>query len=681
MYLYFDKTGKLKEIINDEALRQGNFGVNKMYVYFDKDNVVSLDVSYLLPSGLIVGPQNYTATETTQIPFDAKRDLLYFKYYQDYTFFVIDLEQDINGNSPLDETGTVHCDIKANISGQVIPVLGEFNFYVEQTSTFNVRQVASQEYLSLADYQFLRSLITDDSNETKIYVISNISTADLSNFTDGQLIYDKETELYYEVDSIEDDGYKLVENTIGLLGSKGTIARYLYDPVNNPKDIAEMYTIFNTRMFVLNIQGQEYLFKLIDKGSNVYDVSAVNIVSRTFWRNSTVSGSNTISSILISTYQTTFVEHRSQSGNNAYVNVSGTDTLMKISSNAEGGIMSRNSSGQTKVGEPTENSHAATKYYVDTQDASVKNYVDTQDATKLDKVTNSYPYQRLYGVSTSGVQQMFAFSSSAIAYQVVQRKYDSNITVPVSPSTVDDATSKAYVDSKATNVQNALQTEINKAGHYLAISGGQSTDYTYTISLKDKNNNVIDTINFDLPLESVVVDGYYDSANKEIVLELDNGSTVEIPVGDLISGLASQTDLDALALTVTQLSNAAFKYTDVIITGGYVSELKVNNVNYPIAQNVTLYTTPKTVENISDLPATNDGYLYLVLSDGYLYAWDITQEAYVQAYEYVQDVSNFVQTSRTIAGINLANDITAQALTDALVFMNNTTDLDYVMED
>lgn len=41
----------------------------------------------------------------------------------------------------------------------------------------------------------------------------------------------------------------------------------------------------------------------------------------------------------------------------------------------------------------------------------------------------------------------------------------------------------------------------------------------------------------------------------------------------------------------------------------------------------------------------------------------------------------YVKETRTIAGINLSSNISAQSLTDALVFMNNTTDIEYVMED
>lgn len=41
----------------------------------------------------------------------------------------------------------------------------------------------------------------------------------------------------------------------------------------------------------------------------------------------------------------------------------------------------------------------------------------------------------------------------------------------------------------------------------------------------------------------------------------------------------------------------------------------------------------------------------------------------------------YVKETRTIAGINLSSNISAQSLTDNLVYMNNTTDIDYVMED
>lgn len=316
---------------------------------------------------------------------------------------------------------------------------------------------------------------------------------------------------------------------------------------------------------------------------------------------------------------------------------------------------------------------------------------DTTNKTLYVEQTTSD--NRLYGTSNTGAQTTLNYGTSANANYIVQRDANGQINVPITPTQNAHATSKKYIEDnyytqaqvesyvygEISNLNTLLQEKIDASGHALSISGGANTDYVYTITLKDNNNNNISIISFDLPLESVVVSGTYDSENQEIVLTLEDGSTIEIPVGDLVAGLVSQSDFDSLSNSVSTLGTESVKYNDITITGGYVAQLQKNGINYPIATNVTLYTTPKVVATTSDLPSENDGYLYLVLANGYLYYWN--NGAWTQGYEYVQDVSNFVQTSRTIAGINLANDISAQALTDALVFMNNATDLDYVMED
>lgn len=84
-----------------------------------------------------------------------------------------------------------------------------------------------------------------------------------------------------------------------------------------------------------------------------------------------------------------------------------------------------------------------------------------------------------------------------------------------------------------------LQTAINASGHKITLS--IDSDYKLTATLKDKNNNTISTSNvIDLPLESVVVSGSYDAATKKVVLTLEDGSTIEFSVADLIDGLQSE---------------------------------------------------------------------------------------------------------------------------------------------
>lgn len=86
-----------------------------------------------------------------------------------------------------------------------------------------------------------------------------------------------------------------------------------------------------------------------------------------------------------------------------------------------------------------------------------------------------------------------------------------------------------------------------KAGNKLSITMDPKT-FIVTIELQNAEGEKLDSKDFDLPLESVVVSGSYAEATKEIVLTLQSGKTVKIPVADLVDGLASTKEVnDALA--------------------------------------------------------------------------------------------------------------------------------------
>lgn len=66
---------------------------------------------------------------------------------------------------------------------------------------------------------------------------------------------------------------------------------------------------------------------------------------------------------------------------------------------------------------------------------------------------------------------------------------------------------------------------------------------TYVLTLQAKNvngENVGTAQTVDLPLESVVVNGSYNNQTKKVVLTLQNGSTIEFSVADLVSGLQAE---------------------------------------------------------------------------------------------------------------------------------------------
>lgn len=76
------------------------------------------------------------------------------------------------------------------------------------------------------------------------------------------------------------------------------------------------------------------------------------------------------------------------------------------------------------------------------------------------------------------------------------------------------------------------------AGIDLAID---SSTYVITAQLKDQNGDSLGSATVvDLPLESVVVSGAYDSSTNKVVLTLKNNSTIEFSIGDLVSGLQSE---------------------------------------------------------------------------------------------------------------------------------------------
>ena len=150
------------------------------------------------------------------------------------------------------------------------------------------------------------------------------------------------------------------------------------------------------------------------------------------------------------------------------------------------------------LGTPTASNNAATKGYVDNIYSSVvhKSGTETIDGNKT-------------------------FNGAAIFNDVVKITTITNDT--------DSAINKNYVDE---NFGNTILLSID-------------SDYKLIATLKNIKGDIISTSSvIDLPLESVVVNGSYDSVNKKIVLTLENGSTIEFSVADLISGLQSEINVN-----------------------------------------------------------------------------------------------------------------------------------------
>ena len=129
--------------------------------------------------------------------------------------------------------------------------------------------------------------------------------------------------------------------------------------------------------------------------------------------------------------------------------VDGSQTLINYGSNAGPyTLISRNADSQIIVPEaPTGDTHAASKKYVDT---GLNN--------KLDKVTNKSTYNKAYVKSSDGSQGLMDLGPNAGAWSIVGRDGNSQITVPETPASNGNATSKKYVDTGLNNKLDKVTT-------------------------------------------------------------------------------------------------------------------------------------------------------------------------------------------------------------------------------
>lgn len=90
----------------------------------------------------------------------------------------------------------------------------------------------------------------------------------------------------------------------------------------------------------------------------------------------------------------------------------------------------------------------------------------------------------------------------------------------------------AAVDAK---INSAAQSAVN----YAELSLNE--DYVLTLTAKNGKGEILSSSFVDLPIEELVKDGRYDEENKEIVLILEDGKEIRVPVGDLVENKVDKT--------------------------------------------------------------------------------------------------------------------------------------------
>lgn len=235
MYIYLDKQGVVKEIINDEALRQSASNVNEIYVYYDglqENDIGSVLATYGLPDGTITDEMEVaTQTQESEIPYNAERDLKYFQYYKAYPFYHFAI-----ADLALSQEGVVRLMLRlAQKDGEYIKVAGLVCFDVEGELVKEDHGVslAQYNYLVKAWYETKECLPLDGSKAMQ----GNIDMGSHNVLLNGKTLKDNNGALNYngsdlakqsDTSSLQSqiDTINATQNVVDIVGTKAELNAY-----------------------------------------------------------------------------------------------------------------------------------------------------------------------------------------------------------------------------------------------------------------------------------------------------------------------------------------------------------------------------------------------------------------------------------------------------------------------
>lgn len=150
MYLYFDKKGILREIINDNAIRQYSDNANVVLMYFETESVpslITLGITQNSPTRTTITRQIDPSVDFVNITleYSSERTLSYFKYGKLYKFYKYELTSE-----DLMYSGVLTIDPLVNfVSENTSDAYGRICLVVEESNVVPTELITQGEYLDL----------------------------------------------------------------------------------------------------------------------------------------------------------------------------------------------------------------------------------------------------------------------------------------------------------------------------------------------------------------------------------------------------------------------------------------------------------------------------------------------------------------------------------------------------
>ena len=235
MYIYFDTNGTIKEIVNDKSIRQGSTEANKIYCYIEGNPTID-DIWYMqkLPSGETSNEVSFkNSTITKAIPYDAKRDMRYFKDFEQYTFYVFTLNSFL-----VSQKGLNLATIRIVVDNEIF-ALGELTFNVQENviNVDNGITISQYDYLLLAYASRTLNEVTANDLDALLDDKINAKIGDLAN--GSPKVFDTEA----NIEAMHDDeGIAVATDTGYIYVWNDTQQEYISTGLLYVGDISLYYT-------------------------------------------------------------------------------------------------------------------------------------------------------------------------------------------------------------------------------------------------------------------------------------------------------------------------------------------------------------------------------------------------------------------------------------------------------
>jgi len=645
----------------------GSHNYNKVHFYVNELGGVN-SITWLavtkLPNGRIIY-QVLTPTLDSDNNYCLELDLSQF-----YTQIKGDIYISLNGCdgeveiSEDDETNIQ--TIEAVLNNQTIIATGSIkismNYAVQRPLGFS---------FDIDQYQDILDALSGKANVINtIQVVDNITTYDLSSFDNCQLFYDMASELYYE--KIEESPYYKEVDDFGLLASDYLVPRFI---VQGNETCASIFEKIGGRVCIIKITtGGEYLAQLTESKIVLYSISD----NRYYVREDLGGMSFEISSVVNLTYAHRYLDQKYTQNNVYGIDNGGNQVTIPFGTDTGASkIVQRDSNGQINVPlVPTSNSHSTSKKYVDDMIRNIEKnafiIVDTETYPTLE----DFLEDDLYG--EEGFIYLYPIDTSDLTKGYYQYIWENESWLDIGTTQIDLSNyyTKAQVDGLL--LLKANDNEVVKLTGNQAISGSKLfTDSpsvpTPTFYSQATNKDYVDTEvakKVDKTNTGKKVYGT-DSSGNQITFDVDYTVGAD---GNIVRR-ASGTSQIMVPLTPTANGHATSKkYVDDSVASAISSVYRYKGSKTVLQINALTGMVTGDVYNVSD-SGTLTGGVVVVAGDNVAWngsGWDKLAGDI--------DLSDYVEKSQTIAGIDLSGNISAQDLTNALVYAT-TSDIENIMED